>query len=245
MAIRKAINVAIDRESLVDGVLNGYGSPAYSVCDRLPWWNPDTVIEDANLEQGKKILADGGWQDADGNGILEKDGLKARFTLIYPSGDQVRQSLAIAVSDQIKPLGIDVLVDGKSWDQIETLMYSNAILFGWGAHDPLEMYNLFHSKYMGVDYYNSGYYSNAKVDEYLDAAMNAKSETEANEYWQKAQWDGATGFSGQGDAPWAWLVNLNHLYLVSEKLDIGAQKVHPHGHGWPITDTIADWHWTE
>ncbi|ATW28894.1 nickel ABC transporter substrate-binding protein [Candidatus Formimonas warabiya] len=245
LAIRKAINVALDRKALVDGVLNGYGAPAYSVCDHLPWWNPDTVLQDADLAQGKEILAQGGWQDSDGDGILEKNGLKATFILVYPSGDQVRQSLAIAASDQIKPLGINVAVEGKSWDEIETLMYSDAILFGWGSHDPLEMYNLFSSKYRGVDYYNSGYYSNAKVDEYLDAAMNAKSEAEANEYWKKAQWDGTTGFSTQGDAPWAWLVNLDHLYLVSEKLDIGAQKVHPHGHGWPITDTITSWHWTE
>ena len=245
LAIRKAINIAIDRKALVTGILNGHGAPAYSVCDNLPWWNPETVLKDADKDGAKKILADGGWKDSDNDGLLEKNGLKAKFTLVYPSGDSVRQSLAIAVSDEIKPLGITIEVLGKSWDDIEKLMHSDAILFGWGAHDPLEMYNLFNSKYMGVDYFNAGYYSNPKVDESMNKAMLSNNPTQADSYWKKAQWDGTTGFSAQGDAPWAWLVNLDHLYYVSDNLDLGAQKVHAHGHGWPITDTIAQWHFTK
>jgi len=245
LAIRQAINMAINRKALVDGVLNGHGAPAYSVCDNLPWWNSETVIKDADKDGAKKILADAGWKDSNKDGILEKNGLKAKFTLVYPSGDSVRQSLAIAVSDEIKPLGITIEILGKSWDDINKLMHSDAILFGWGAHDPLEMYNLFNSKYMGVDYFNAGYYSNSKVDEYLNKAMLSSNSAEANTNWKKAQWDGTTGFSAKGDAPWAWLVNLDHLYYVSDTLDLGEQKVHAHGHGWPITDTIAQWHWTK
>jgi ABC-type dipeptide transport system, periplasmic component len=245
LAIRKAINMAVDRKALVDGVLNGYGSPAYSVCDKMPWWNPDTVIKDADTEGAKKVLADGGWKDSDGDGILEKGLLKAEFNLIYPSSDQTRQSLAIAVADGIRQIGIKINVEGKSWDEIDKLMHSNAILFGWGSHDQIEMNNLYNSKYMGVDYYNAGYYSNATVDEYLNKALSANNENEANEYWKKAQWDGKTGLGAKGDAPWAWLVNLNHLYLVRDNLNIGKQKIHPHGHGWPLTDNIEEWHWEE
>ena len=68
---------------------------------------------------------------------------------------------------------------------------------------------------------------------------------EANRYWQQAQWDGKTGLSARGDAPWAWLVNLDHLYLVKDGLDIGRQKIHPHGHGWPVTDNLTEWRWHE
>lgn len=243
ISIRKAINIAIDREELVDGILDGYGSPAYTVCDKMPWWNPDTVIRDADVEGAKKILAEGGWKDTNGDGVLEKGNLTAEFRLIYPSGDQIRQSLAIAIADKVKSIGIKIHVDGKSWDEIKTLMYSNAVLFGWGSHDPLEMYNLYSSRLKGQDYYNSGFYENPIVDEYMDKAMAAQNEAEAKEYWKKAQWDGKTGFSAKGDAPYAWLVNLSHIYLVNEKLDIGKQKIHPHGHGWPITDNIAEWHW--
>lgn len=241
IAIRKAVNTAIDRQALVDGVLEGYGTAAYSVADKLPWWNPDTVIKDGDLERAKKIMADAGWKDRNGDGILEKDSLPARFTLLYPADDQIRQSLAIASADRLKSIGIKVDVEGKSWDEIQPLMHSSPVLFGWGSHDPLEMYNLYHSRMAGVEYYNPGFYSNPRVDAYLDQALAANSEEEAIEYWKKAQWDGKTGLCARGDAPWAWLVNLNHLYLIREDLDIGKQKIQVHGHGWPVTDNIAEW----
>lgn len=245
LAIRRAVNIAVDRRALVEGVLEGFGTPAYTVSDGLPWWNPDTVIKDGSLEVAKEILATNGWADTDKDGILEKNGLKAQFTLIYPSSDQTRQSLAIAVADMLKPLGISILAEGKSWGDIETMMYSNAVLFGWGSHDPLEMYNLYHSNTAGEGWYNTGYYANAVVDEYMNKALAATTEEEANEFWKRAQWDGITGFAAKGDAPWAWLVNLKHLYLINEKLEIGSQKIQPHGHGWPITDSIVEWRWKE
>jgi peptide/nickel transport system substrate-binding protein len=145
-SIRKAINFAIDRAALVDGILEGFGTPAYTVCDGMPWWNPETVIEDADFETAKRILRDAGWEDA-GDGVLEKQGLKASFKLLYPANEQIRQALALAVADMIRPLGIEIIVEGKSWDEIQAMMYSNAVLFGWGSYDPLEMYNLYSSSY--------------------------------------------------------------------------------------------------
>ncbi|HZG78798.1 MAG TPA: ABC transporter substrate-binding protein [Paenibacillus sp.] len=240
-AIRKAINVAIDREALVEGVLEGRGTPAHSAVDGLPWWNPDGAIPDGDVEAARTLLREAGWEDRDGDGIVEKGALKAEFTLLYPAGDVTRQSLALAASDMVRPLGIRIQADGKSWEDIRKGMYSNAVLYGWGSHDPLEMYNLYSSKLAGVDLYNTGFYKNETVDGYLDKALAATTTEEANEYWKKAQWDGRTGLSARGDAPWAWLVNLDHLYLVKDNLDIGEQKIHPHGHGWPVTDNLVEW----
>ncbi|MFH0066062.1 ABC transporter substrate-binding protein [Peribacillus sp. NPDC056705] len=244
-AIRHAINIAVDRKALVDGVLEGRGTPAYTSVDGLPWWNPDTTIKDADFDGAQKLLKKAGWKDTDGDGILEKDSLKAEFTLYYLASDAIRQSLAISVADMIKPLGIQIKVEGGSWDIIEKKMYSNAVLLGWGSHDPHEMYNIYSSKFAGVDFYNTGYYQNKTVDEYFDKALLATSETEAIEYWKKAQWDGTTGLSAKGDAPWAWLVNIDHLYLVKDGLDIGDQRIHVHGHGWPATDNIVEWKWSD
>ena len=243
IAIRKAINVAVDRKALVDGILEGFGTPAYTVCDGLPWWNPDTVIKDKDMEEARRILAEGGWTD--NNGILEKDGLKAEFNLLYPSTDQTRQSLAIAVADMVKPLGIKINPEGKSWDEIRKVCHANAVLYGWGSHTALEMYNLYSTTTRGIQSLNAGFYSNPTVDEYMETAQRSLTEEESLVYWKKAQWDGSTGLSYEGDAAWAWLVNLNHLYLVDENLDIGTPKIEPHGHGWPITDNIAEWRWYE
>ena len=245
LAIRQAINVALDRQAIVDGVLEGYGTKAYSICDKMPWWNEETVTTDNDVDLAKKILADGGWIDADGDGILEKDNIKAEFNLVYPSGDQLRQSLAMVVADMVKPIGINIVIEAKTWDEIEAVLHKDAILMGWGSQDPLEMYNVYSSKMKGVEWYNPGYYENQKVDEYMEKALQARSEEEANEYWKKAQWDGETGLSGKGDVPWVWLVNRSHLYLVNDKLDIGKQQIQPHGHCWPLTSNIEHWKWID
>ncbi|WP_407946758.1 ABC transporter substrate-binding protein [Paenibacillus tarimensis] len=244
-AIRQAVNVAVDRQGLVDGILEGHGSPAYTASDGLPWWNEQTIIRDNEPERASSLLEDGGWRDADGDGIREKDGLKAEFVLLYPAGDVIRQSLALAAAEMVKKAGIHMIVEGKSWEDIEQGMHESAVLFGWGSHDPLEMYNLYSSSFMGVEYYNPGYYSNPEVDRWLNKAMHALTEEEALAYWKNAQWDGQNGLSAAGDAPWAWLVNIDHLYLVREGLDIGRQRIQPHGHGWPITDNISEWHWKD
>lgn len=243
-AIRKAMNIAVDREALVEGILNGFGTPAYSVADELPWWNEETKIEDKRLDEAKKMVEEAGWELQD-NGILAKDELEASFKLIYPAGDQIRQSLSLAFAEQMKPLGIDVTTEGASWNEIERQMYSEPVMMGWGNHSPIEMYHLHSSKTRGIGYYNANYYANATVDEYMNNALRATTQDEANEWWKKAQWDGETGFSAQGDAPWVWLVNVDHLYFVNENLEIGEQKVQPHGHGWPITDFILDWRFQE
>ncbi|MBG0789759.1 MAG: ABC transporter substrate-binding protein [Desulfovibrionaceae bacterium] len=246
LAIRRAVNVAIDRNVLVSGVLEGFGRPAYGPCDGLPWDNPENKIKDGDPEAARKILADAGWKDTDGDGIVEKDGLKAEFTVIYPAGRSIRQYLALACADMLKKIGINAKVEGKrSWDEIKHLMHSCVIVFGWGAHDPIEVYQLYSSHHAGDGWNNPGYYTNAKVDEYLDGAISAPGYEASLELWKKAQWDGETGSNAHGDAPWAWLVNLEHTYFISNHLDVGVSQVEPHGHGWPITANIQKWTWKD
>jgi peptide/nickel transport system substrate-binding protein len=244
LAIRQAVNFAIDRQALVDGVLEGYGSPAYGPVSGLAWEEPEANIEDADPERAQEILAAGGWADTNGDGVLEKGDLKAEFTILYPASDSTRQALALSAAEMLKPIGIQANVEGKSWDEITPAMHSNVVVFGWGSHDQTEMYNLYHSQAAQGDFYNAGYYANSAIDTTLDLAMGAPSEAEAIAFWQAAQWDGDAGFTAQGDAAWAWLVNLDHTYFVSDCLDIGQPQVEPHGHGWPITANIADWEWT-
>jgi peptide/nickel transport system substrate-binding protein len=243
-AIRQAVNYAIDREALVAGVLEGFGSPAHGPVSGLPWEEPEAIISDGDPARARQILAAGGWSDEDGDGILEKDGLRAAFTIVYPASDSTRQALALAAADMLVPLGIDVTVEGKSWDEIDARKHRQVVVFGWGSHDQTEMYNLYHSSMAGSGFYNAGYYANQQIDSLLDLAMGATTQEEAMMFWQAAQWDGEQGFTAKGDAAWAWLVNLEHTYFVDDCLDIGQPQVEPHGHGWPITAGIIGWEWT-
>ena len=244
IAIRRAVNTALDRDALVTLALDGRGQPAFGPVDGLPWNNRDGAVAGNDKAAAMAMLDAAGWVDSDGNGVREKDGQEAAFTIVYPSSDSTRQALALGVQSQMKDIGIAATPAGHSWDEIATMMHSNVIVFGWGAHDPSEIYNLYHQKMAGVEYFNTGYYQNAAVSANLDAAEAAESFEASLPFWQAAQWDGTTGFGSKGDATWAWMVNLEHSYFVSECLDLGAMQIHPHGHGFPITHGIVNWKWT-
>ena len=82
------------------------------------------------------------------------------------------------------------------------------------------------------------------VNKHMEAAQAASSFDASIAHWKNAAWDGKTGFGMKGDAAWAWLVNLQHIYLVDKCLDIGPRQIEPHGHGYPVTWNMQDWKWT-
>ena len=241
--IRQAIAYAIDRQLIAEKVLNGFGRPAYSENDGMPWNNPEVRIE-TDVEYARKLLADAGWKDTDGDGIVEKNGVKAEFRCVYPSGDSVRQAVGMAVAEQLLAIGIKVNIEGMSWDEIMLVMFSEAVLMGWGSSIPNETYYLYRSEGALLDdFYNPEGYRNAVTDAYLNAALEALTPEEANRYWQLAQWDGTTGTAMRGECPWVWIVNLDHVTYVREGLSIGEQPIHGHGHGLPLIQNLQDWYW--
>ena len=243
--IRQAIAYAIDRQQIVDVALNGFGRPAYSENDGMPWNNPEVKIE-TDAAYAKQLLADAGWEDTDGDGIVEKDGLKAEFSCIYPAGDSVRQAVAMAASEQVADIGIKINIEGISWDEIMQRMFSEAVMMGWGSSSPNETYYLYRSEGALLDdYYNPEGYRSDVTDDYLEAAMESLTAEEANENWQKVQWDGTTGTAMKGECPWVWIVNLDHVTYVRNGLSIGEQPIHGHGHGLPLIQNLNEWTWAE
>lgn len=240
IAVRKAINIGIDRDEMIQNVLNGYGTPAYSVCDKMPWYNADAQVT-YDLEGAKKILDDAGWKEGS-DGIREKDGVRAAFTLMYSTGDSVRQALAEDMKNQLKELGMDITTEGVGWDVAYDRAQSDPLVWGWGAHTPMELYNIYHSMPdTGLAQYSP--YANEKVDKYMDEALKASNLEDSYELWQKAQWDGTDGITQDGDIPWIWLCNVDHLYFVRDGLTVADQKIHPHGHGWSIVNNVDQWSW--
>ena len=245
LEIRQAIAYCIDRQLVADVALNGFARPAYSENDGMPWNNPEVAIE-TDVEYAKQLLADNGWADTDGDGIVEKDGLKAEFNCIYPSGDSVRQMVAMIASEQARKIGIKITVEGTSWDDIMKRMFSEAVMMGWGSAIPNETYYLYRSEGALLDdFYNPEGYMSATTDAYLNAAMEALTVEEANKNWQLVQWDGETGTAMKGECPWVWIVNLDHVTYVREGLSIGDQPIHGHGHGLPLIQNLQDWAWVE
>lgn len=240
VGVRRAINIAIDRNEMIENVLNGYGSPAYSVCDKMPWYNPmaETTF---NLEEAKGLMEEAGWTEGS-DGIREKNGKKAEMSMLYPASDSVRQALAADTANQLKKLGIKVTAEGVGWDEAYDRAQAEPLMWGWGAHTPMELYNIYHSMQgSGMAEYSP--YANERLDTYMDAALASSNLEESYELWKQAQWDGSQGITQQGDIPWIWLVNIDHLYWAKSDLAVAEQKLHPHGHGWSIINNVDQWSW--
>lgn len=239
LAIRQAMNCGVDRERMIEHVLNGYGTAAYSVGDGMPWSSPDMKV-DYDLDAAISILEEGGWKLA-ADGVRVKDGVRAAFDLLYSAGDSVRQALASDFADQMTALGIDVTVRGASWDDIYPKQYTTPVLWGWGSNTPVELFELTHSSGWG----NFASYENAQVDARLEAALAQSSVEDSYEHYHKAQWDAAIGegVAPQGASTWIWLANIDHLYFKRAGLNVAEQKPHPHGLGWSLVNNVDKWSW--
>ena len=247
VAIRKALSLGLDRQELINDVFNGYGKPSYSMCDTMPWFNEETALTDENsgTDIAIKILEDAGWIDTDNDGIREKNGVKAEFTLLYTSSNVNRQAMAMAVAEQAKDLGISIIPKGESNDTIKACAYSTPYVFGRGDYTPNEFYLMTATSAIGSGWSNTGRYSNPTVDEYMKQAMASKDIEDVYKYYKLAQWDGTTGASMIGDAPDCWLVRADHCYFVKDGLDIGNQPIQPHcANGQVVLSNICDWKWT-
>ena len=197
--------------------------------------------EGAQLNKAKEILEAAGWAEGD-DGIREKDGARAEFTMLYPASDSVRQALAEDSKNQLAELGIEVTTEGVDWDTAYTRAESEPLVWGWGAHTPMELYNIYHTmSETGLAEYSP--YANETVDKYMDEALKSSDLEASYDLWKKAQWDGENGIIQEGDIPWIWLCNIDHLYFVKDGLKVADQKIHPHGHGWSIVNNVDQWSW--
>ena len=238
--VRRALNIGVDRQEMIDNVLNGYGTPAYSVCDQMPWYNEDSQVA-YDPEGAAALLDEAGWLLGE-DGIRKKDGKQAELVLLYSQGDSVRQALAVDFANQMEELGIVCSVEGVGWDTAYDRALSTPLLWGWGAHSPMELYNIYHTL-PGTGSAQYSPYANEAVDAAMDEALACSDLEESYQLWQQAQWNGTTGVTQEGDIPWVWLVNIDHLYWVRDGLQVAEQKIHPHGHGWSVVNNVDQWSW--
>lgn len=237
LAVRKALNMGINREEIIQHAFHGVGIPADSFTSNLMWAQVDEIV-DNKPEEAKQLLEEAGWKDLDGDGIREKNGQSCTFDLYAPGGDEDRYQLAVAFSENAKELGIDVVVKTATWDEVYTLQNTAGIVWGWGQYSPTVLYSLFDSSlFLSGGYDNVVGYSNPQVDAEIKKAMDGTKEEEIIAAWKNVQ------SIAKEEAPYLYLVNIEHCYFISDELDISkdTQIPHPHGHGSPIICNMKDW----
>lgn len=240
-AIRKALNIGLNRSKIINSVYKGHGKVEYTGVDYLPYANDQAKVNDSNTNEAKEILETAGWKDTDGDGIREKNGTKASFTLYYASKDQSRQSLATVVSEQAKDLGIEIKLNGTDWDTIYQNMYSNAVVMQQSSDDPYRnIYQQYYSKnnFSEDDYMNPNEYNNSAVDNVLDQALSSNNQNQANAYWKQAAYiDSNSGFGPAANAPWLWIADYDYCYFVKNTVNIGKEPTM----GQDYMENICNW----
>ncbi|MGX8693631.1 MAG: ABC transporter substrate-binding protein [Methanobrevibacter sp.] len=240
-SIREALNYGVNREEICKGALNGIGVPNYDgISHLLPWYNEEATIEDGDVDKAKEILKEGGWEDTDGDGIVEKDGLRASFNLYYPSDATERQAIAVAVAEQAKEIGIEINATGSNWDEMDNIKFSEPIVWGFGSTDPYTMYGEYYSTQAGIGYNNPALINSTAVDGHIDSAMSMDRESSYAE-WSAVSWDGTTGISPKGDAAWLWIGEIRYTYFVDDSLNISEDTFLLQPHGGDAFGNIYDW----
>ena len=238
-AIRQALNVGVNRQAMCDDIFSGHATPEYTSVDTRDYANNDSKVQDANVTEAKRILAEGGWNDTDGDGIVEKDGVKASFDLYYPPDYLDRQSLSTVFAEQAKEIGIEVKLVGADWDTIYQNMYSSAALMQQTSPDPYKsIYQQYHSKEADDFYMNPGLYNNSDSDKLMEDAMHTSDLSQADSLWSQSALVNGGGWGPAGDAPFVWLVNYDYNYFIKDGIDIGNQ---PDGLGNDVLINICDW----
>ncbi len=109
--VRQAIQYAIDKHLVVDKLL--YGKAKVGTAEIPQGWASDPAIKPSEFspEKARRLLKEAGWQDTDGDGILDKGGQPLKLRLSTTSGDKLRELVEQLVQEQLKAVGIAVSIE--------------------------------------------------------------------------------------------------------------------------------------
>lgn len=120
--VRQAIMYAIDRQSILDNIVEGRGSIVNAPLLPSSWAYPEeSELEQYkyDVEKAKSLLKEAGWEDKDGDGIVENaNGEKLELTIDCQNDHEVRQKTATAIQESLKAAGIAVEIDTMEYSAL-------------------------------------------------------------------------------------------------------------------------------
>jgi len=247
-AVRRALSYGVDRQKIVDGALAGVGEPAYGPLQKGHWAYSPAAEVPFDAAKAGTLLDKAGWT-RHGPATRTKAGKKLSFLLMYPAGDSVRKDIALAFSSQMADIGVDVELQGLSFDVIQTRQDKGATEFGYGVpYDPdMELYTLYDSKFASEpgDVADTAFTNYPRMhNATVDAALAAERSTLDRDHRKQDFADLQKGLAQ--DASWLYLVRLRHVVVISKRVHGVDPQVEPHAHGfsrgtsWNIEDWTLD-----
>ncbi len=172
--VRRALTLAIDRQTIVDTVFPaGTGRVAVSPIVQSVWAFDRTLKPlPYDPAEARRLLESRGWKDTNGDGVLDKDGKPFSFVLLSNAGNQQRIDGGVMIQDQLKKVGIRVeprVVEFNSMISQATEGTFDAMVFGFAMDTSLDMTSQFGSA--AIQEGNFGAYKSPEFDRLMLEAM--------------------------------------------------------------------------
>ncbi len=212
--VRQALSMAINKEDLLEGVLDGTGSPAVGPIGDNVFGFSDAVDElEYDPERAQELLAEAGYEDG-------------FDTTIWTNDSRERMDVAELVQAQLSVIGVNAEIEVLEWgaylDNTAEGEHDMFIL-GWvtvtGDAD-YGMYALFHSSQHGAAG-NRSFMDNAELDEILDEARREQDEETREQLYEDAMEILVE------EAPMLYLYHTD--YLVGVRDEVQGFWKHPNG----------------
>nr|MCU0514818.1 ABC transporter substrate-binding protein [Anaerolineae bacterium] len=151
--VRQAFNMAVERDSIIQVVAGGSAIPQYGPIS-ISVAGYDPVVETAapayDLAGAQALLAEAGYTDSDGDGILEKDGQPFTLTMVLTPN---YATLAQVLQEQYRQLGVQIELQqgdlGTLFGAVVTGQYQLAIGF-YSYNEADIMFIFYHSSSLGA-----------------------------------------------------------------------------------------------
>lgn len=173
LRVRKAINYAIDKQEIIDGVYLGLGitiASPYKPGTR--WSNPDLIPYTFDPAKAKQLLAEAGFEDTNGDGVVDRNGKKLSFEILTNLGNKQREKTAVIIQRRLKEVGIETHIRTLEWASLLTNFIKpgdfDAVVMGWGLGLDPDQYNIWHSSQQKPGQFNFIGYNNPTVDKLLE-----------------------------------------------------------------------------
>ena len=127
--LRKAFMHAINREGIVDNVVEGRGQVVNAPMLPSSWAYPEESMLDSyeyDVEKAKSLLKEAGWEDKDGDGIVEnEDGEKLELTLVCQTNHPIREKTAVVIQENLKEIGVKIEIYSMEYSSVMDQVVAN------------------------------------------------------------------------------------------------------------------------
>lgn len=176
--VRRAMTLAIDRQTLVDTLLLGEGQiPASPLLAPLPEHDPEIEPRPYDPEQARRLLAEAGFSDSDGDGVLERRGKPFRFRLAVQAGRAERRRAAELIAGQLAAVGVVAEIDPVQNAVFYPALGAHEVdawVGGWRTSLRVDMSEMLHAGACASGGANFGCWSDEQADALADRAKEER-----------------------------------------------------------------------